>query len=130
MTDRSKLPYRETTDAFLIYNGKLLSLDKGRYMLFPGGGVDPGETPIQAVRREIKEEVGCKVDKLSLVATIDSDWFPEWADTEKRKRDISSLGESVLIYLLALLKTLESQQVLREMHGHHLLLNICYQSII
>ena len=86
MTDRSKLPYRETTDAFLIYNGKLLSLDKKRYMQFPGGGVDPGETPIQAVRREIKEEVGCKVDKLSLVATIDSDWFPEWADTEKRKK--------------------------------------------
>lgn len=83
---REHLPYRETTDAFLIYDGKVLTMDKSRYMQFPGGGVDPGETPIQAVKREIQEEVGCKVDKLQLIASIDSDWFPEWADTEKRKK--------------------------------------------
>ncbi len=37
--------------------------------LFPGGGIRPWETPAQAARREVKEEVGCGVADLTLVST-------------------------------------------------------------
>ena len=41
--DRSKLPFRETSDSFLICDGKILAKDCGRYIIFPGGGIDAGE---------------------------------------------------------------------------------------
>ena len=84
-SDRSKLPWRETSDSFLISDGKILALDKGKYIMYPGGGVDEGETPCQAVRREIKEETGCCVVDLKNVATIDSLWWPQWTENKPKR---------------------------------------------
>ena len=39
-----RAPYCETTDAILIYNGKIVAADKGRYLEFPGGGIERRET--------------------------------------------------------------------------------------
>lgn len=39
--------------------------DDGPYqglMEFPGGGIEPGEFPLEAVVREVEEEVGIKID--------------------------------------------------------------------
>ena len=88
MTDRTKLPYRKTTDVFLLYKGKIVATDHGHYIKFPGGGVDPGETTMQAAKRETMEEVGASVisGTLKELTTVKWDWFPAWADTEKRKK--------------------------------------------
>ena len=44
---------------------------KGRtYYLFPGGGVEPGETPQVAAVRECREELGLDVQVGELLATV------------------------------------------------------------
>lgn len=41
--------------------------DRRTYYLFPGGGVEPGETPEEAAAREAREELGVEVDVGPLV---------------------------------------------------------------
>jgi hypothetical protein len=88
---RKNLPYRETSDCFLLYKGKLVariatnSKTKTNYLSLPGGGIDDGETPIMGAKRECIEEVGAKLKSLKIACTVCWDWFPEWADTPKRK---------------------------------------------
>lgn len=44
------------------------------YFETPGGGIDPGETPEQAVKRECKEELGDEVEILSYLGEVDDDY--------------------------------------------------------
>lgn len=43
---------------------------------FPGGKVEPGESPEQAVRREIREELGIEVTLGDQFAADDGVWWP------------------------------------------------------
>ena len=58
-------PYklRKAARAILLNDEGLIALqnltNRGFHML-PGGGFDPGETPAEACRREVLEEVGCE----------------------------------------------------------------------
>lgn len=49
----------------LVENGKVALIERHRagkhYFVFPGGGVDTGETPEQAAIREMEEETGLRV---------------------------------------------------------------------
>ncbi len=81
------LPYRETSDCFLIYKGKLIAkVMDGKYLAFPGGGVDDGETPTEAASREVMEEVGAKLSSLHYMGHMKWVWNPEWAANEKRRK--------------------------------------------
>ena len=84
---RGNLPFRPTSDCFLIYKGKLVAQDMGHYLAFPGGGVDPGEEPIEAATRELMEEVGAILkEPMKSLGEITWVWNPEWADTPKRQK--------------------------------------------
>jgi mutator protein MutT len=67
---------RVRSAAILIQNNSLALMERHRngrhYFSFPGGGMDAGETPEQAVIREVREELGVKVRVIQLAAEI---WF-------------------------------------------------------
>ena len=50
----------------------------------PGGGVEEGETPEQAVRRELREELGITLTAVRELGTVDHVWF--WSGREVRER--------------------------------------------
>ena len=63
---RKGIGYRRRPGAYgLILKGRqvLLALNEsaGEEVVFPGGGIDPGESPIQALHREVMEETGWRI---------------------------------------------------------------------
>jgi 8-oxo-dGTP diphosphatase len=67
----------EVVGAVLVDDGRILAARRGPQMdlagmwEFPGGKVEPGETPAQALRRELIEELACTVEVGGLVASTD-----------------------------------------------------------
>ena len=57
-------PYRDRQGAYAIIlgaDGHLLLVDERGELQLPGGGIDPGESPVQALHREIMEETGWRI---------------------------------------------------------------------
>lgn len=84
MINRDKMPYRQSTLAiitnkdgiFLIVNKQAYEPDK--WWSFPGGGVDGTETPEEAVKRELVEEL--ESDKFEIVGKSNNQYQYEWPD--------------------------------------------------
>lgn len=57
---------RPTAKGIVVdYEGKIALLSNREHSLFPGGGVEDGESFEEAFIRECKEEIGCDVDIIS-----------------------------------------------------------------
>lgn len=57
-------PYRDRMGAYAIIagaDGALLLVDESGELQLPGGGIDPGESPVQALHREVREETGWRI---------------------------------------------------------------------
>ena len=50
----------------------------------PGGGIEEGESPDQAVRRELREELGIRLTTVRELGAVDHIWF--WNGREVRER--------------------------------------------
>jgi 8-oxo-dGTP pyrophosphatase MutT (NUDIX family) len=60
--DVVRLVVRDGEDAILLFHTRELSAPElGTWWELPGGGVDPGETYVDAAVRELREETGIAV---------------------------------------------------------------------
>ena len=65
--------------AIIIENGKVFATQRGYGDFkggweFPGGKIDAGETPVEALVREIKEELDTEVEVIELLDTVEYDY--------------------------------------------------------
>lgn len=66
--------------AIIIENGKVFATQRGYGEFkdgweFPGGKIEPGETPEEAIVREIKEELDTEVEVIELLDTVEYDYL-------------------------------------------------------
>jgi 8-oxo-dGTP diphosphatase len=56
-------PYRDRIGAYAVIAGArgLLLVDQEGELQLPGGGIDPGESPLRALHREVEEETGWRI---------------------------------------------------------------------
>ena len=65
--------------AIIEHDGRIFATQRGYGDLkggweFPGGKIEPGETPEEALVREIREELDCTIDVGERFCTIDYDY--------------------------------------------------------
>lgn len=69
----------EVVAAIMIHNAQIFATQRGYGEFkggweFPGGKMEPGETPQQALVREIKEELDTEIEVGDLLETIEYDY--------------------------------------------------------
>ncbi|MGF1552727.1 MAG: NUDIX domain-containing protein [Paracoccaceae bacterium] len=68
---RQDAPYRDRPGVYAVIReagGRLLCVDQDGEWQLPGGGIDPGESPLRALHREVMEETGWRIAPVRLVA--------------------------------------------------------------
>ena len=74
--DGKEYPYRKTCFAIIDCGDKfmLVYTEKDRNHSLPGGGIEEGETPLEAIKREVIEEAGCKIKKAEEIVQVHCYW--------------------------------------------------------
>ena len=88
---------RQRAAGIIVKDGKILLLHRqkaGRtYYIIPGGGLEAGETPQQAAKREIKEETDLDVEIGELICEITGGYgYPEYFFAVKNIQGEARLG--------------------------------------
>ena len=69
----------EVVAAIIIKDGKLFATQRGYgewkdWWEFPGGKIEPGELPEDALKREIREELATEIEVGDLLTTVEYDY--------------------------------------------------------
>ena len=100
LEDLRKLGFRPEVVACFIYDHKVLFVDKKDHHLWqlPQGGIEPGETPAEAIKREMTEELGDFAKKQKLDPTYVGQDQIEFSARNRPDEEITtSKGEKVKI---------------------------------
>ncbi len=92
-----KYDFRETCFGIFEKNGKIAVIyNKNQYSLI-GGGVDKGESKIEALKREFKEEVGYEISIIKPLCIIDCFWMAggKWPMESLANFYIVNIGEKI-----------------------------------
>lgn len=73
------MPTIQVVAAIIIRNGEVFATQRGYgewkgWWEFPGGKIEPGECPQEALKREIKEELDADITVGDLLATVEWDY--------------------------------------------------------
>jgi len=68
-------------------NVAILSVQSGRYYKIPGGEIEDGETAVQAIIRESREEAGCEIEIFDLIG--ESEFVGAYSEKEEKFTDHS-----------------------------------------
>ncbi|MEM9059451.1 MAG: NUDIX domain-containing protein [Pseudomonadota bacterium] len=75
-------PYRDRPGVYGIIaggDGMLLLVNQEGELQLPGGGIDPGENPLQALHREVREETGWRIaEPVRMTAFQRYAWLPDY----------------------------------------------------
>lgn len=99
MPDRTNNELRQRASAVILEDGKILLIKRVKpereYYVFPGGGVDEGESIEDAVRREVKEELRLEVKKCHFLFSIQNLSVPSFITmhTGNRNEHYFLIGE-------------------------------------
>ena len=88
---------RQRAAGIIIQDGKILLLHRQKageiYYIIPGGGLEAGETPQQAAKREIKEETDLDVEIDELIFEFNGVYgYPEYFFAVKNIQGEARLG--------------------------------------
>ena len=84
--DADRLILRPAAYAIIVSNGCLLLLRLRPTLKYhlPGGGVEPGETPEETLRREVREETGIEIEVGALAHDEEICFYYDPSDTAYR----------------------------------------------
>lgn len=79
----NEIPVRHRATAIIRNGDKFLLFHRIKpghdYYMFPGGGVDEGETIEEGLKREVKEELNVTVGNFHYLFVVDDIYAPIWA---------------------------------------------------
>ena len=83
----------EVVAAVIVHDGRVFATQRGYgdwkdWWEFPGGKIEPGETPEDALVREIREELDAQIVVDDLIQTIEWDYPAFHLDSGAQKRTI------------------------------------------
>ncbi len=76
---QTEKPWRQRAEIYVIKDGNLILGTNPKWkggLIIPGGGMDKGETPKMAAKRETLEELGVSVKNLKLISTKKIKYVP------------------------------------------------------
>lgn len=108
----AELKWRPSAYGIVVRDNKILLISvEGKYNL-PGGGLDFGETPEQAVIREVKEETGFDVSDPQLVGSLSK--FFTLNHNSKGEEELAHV-QTILMYYVCTLAGGDASQASQEM---------------
>lgn len=67
--------FRETCFGICYIDGMFYLTQKKGEIYLAGGGIEKGENHIECLKREFLEEIGCNIENISELCTIDCFWI-------------------------------------------------------